>query len=176
MVALRNMSQLTTQAIFPKEVLVFSVVLARSIEFGFGLLISILFAYISGVAFSWSILAVPVIFFLQMLLVLWVSLVLSWTYLIVRDIQHIYQAFLRLLLFMSPIFYSLSFLDNNPLAKQVILWNPLTHIINYARQVVLNGELFPLPSVIGFAVINVLLLYGGYALFKRVEPKFTELI
>jgi homopolymeric O-antigen transport system permease protein len=115
----------------------------------------------------------PFVFLLQLTLVLWVSLFLSCLYVFVRDLTYIYQAFVRLLLFATPIFYSPSFLESG--AAQSIVWlNPLTHVVSFSRSLILSGEFFPVRQLIVFLVVNLMLLYGSLRLFRKCEPLFAE--
>jgi lipopolysaccharide transport system permease protein len=115
----------------------------------------------------------PFMFLLQLMLVLWVSLCLSCLYVFVRDVTYVYQAFVRLLLFATPIFYAPSFLESE--AAQFIVWlNPLAHLVSFSRSLILGGELFPVRQLILFLLANVLLLYGSLRLFRKYEPAFAE--
>ncbi len=176
MTILKSMGQLTSQTLFPKELLVFSVVLSQTYEFIIALAITILLAYVTGISFSWAIIMLPLIIILQIVFVLWISLILSWIYLLIRDIQHIYQVFLRLLMFICPIFYPLSFIEGNYWAELIVKINPLTHLINYTRTIVIKGEVFSMESFLWLMFINIILLYLSLVLFKSVEPRFGELL
>jgi ABC-type polysaccharide/polyol phosphate export permease len=170
---LLSMRSLTADAIFPKEVLVIGSAIADIVELVAAMAVCLGIAMISGVDLSWAALAMPFVFVLQLTLVLWVSLFLACFFVFVRDLTYIYQAFIRLLLFATPIFYNPSFLDSK--AAQYILWlNPLAHVINFSRALVLSGELFPLQQVLLFIVANVLLLYLSLKVFRKCEPLFAE--
>ena len=167
------MRSLTADAIFPKELLVIGSVLADIVELVAAMAVCILIAKLSGVDLSWAVALLPVTFLLQLTLVLWVSLFLACLYVFVRDLTYVYQAFVRLLLFATPIFYSTSFLENR--AAQTIVWlNPLAHLVSFSRSLILSGELFPLQQLILFLVVNLLLLYGSLKLFRKYEPAFAE--
>lgn len=176
MTILKSMGQLTGQTLFPKELLVFSVVLSQTYEFIIAMAITMVIAYATGISFSWSILMLPLIIILQVGFVLWISLILSWVYLLIRDIQHIYQVFLRLLIFICPIFYPPSFVEGNYWGELIIKINPLTHLINYTREIVIGGEMFSIESFLLFVLINTVLIYLSLAVFKRIEPRFGELL
>lgn len=176
MTILKSMEQLTSQTLFPKELLVFSVVLSQTYEFIIALSITIILAYVTGIAFSWTIIYLPLIIVLQVIFVLWISLILSWVYLLVKDIQHIYQVFLRLLMFVCPIFYPLSFIEGNYWAELIVKINPLTHLITYTRTIVIDGKPFSMESFLLSTLANLVLLYLSLILFKRIEPRFGELL
>ncbi len=170
---LSNMKQLTRETVFPKELLVFGSILANAREFVLSLLIGLLVAYVSGVNFSWTVFMLPFVLVLQLMLVVWVSLLLSCVYLYIKDIDHIYQVFLRVLFFTTPIFYDLSYLGDG-IAKDIALINPLTHLITFSRTIIIEGRPFSLNSMFILFLINAFLIYFAYKIFKKLEPKFAE--
>jgi len=171
--ALPNSRQLVINTTFPAEVLVISMVLANTMEFVISLLICLCIAYFAGVDIGAVVLWLPLVVFMQTLLVMWVSLFLSSMCAFIADIGHIYQLFLRMLIFITPVFYSLSFLGEG-LALKVALLNPLTHLMIYSRTLIIDGSPIPLQAVTTFLVVNGLLLAGSLMLFRKLEPSFAE--
>jgi lipopolysaccharide transport system permease protein len=170
---LQSMSALTRDGIFPKDVLVLASISTHTIDFLLSTLICIVIAIFSGVTITSAILALPLVLLLQVMLVLWVSLLLSSFFVFVRDLMHIYHVFLRLLFFITPIFYGFSFVGRG-VGRYVLLANPLSHSITFARTVVLSGHLFDWRQFTALFAINGLMLYGSYKVFKRLEPIFSE--
>jgi homopolymeric O-antigen transport system permease protein len=169
------MKSLTSDAIFPKELLVIGSVVADVIELFAAMVVCLVFAKLSGVDLSWPVFALPFVFLLQLILVLWVSLFLSCLYVFVRDMTYVYQAFTRLLLFATPIFYAPSFLEKG--AAQYIVWlNPLAHLVAFSRSLILDGQPFPLQRSIIFFAVNLVLLYGSIKMFRKYEPVFAEYV
>lgn len=169
------MRSLTADAIFPKELLVIGSVIADVIELFAAMVVCVVFAKLSGVDLSWPVFALPFVFLLQLILVLWVSLFLACLYVFVRDLTYVYQAFTRLLLFATPIFYAPSFLESG--AAQYIVWlNPLAHLVSFSRSLILDGQLFSLQQSIVFFAINLVLLYGCIRMFRKYEPIFAEYV
>jgi len=169
---LHNLKQLTSEAVFPKELLVISSIISNVFEFIISLLITVAVAYILGVHFSWSIFLLPLVFILQLMLVSWVSLLLSCFYLYVKDIDHIYQVFLRVLFFITPIFYDLSYIGG--IAKTIALLNPLTHLISFSRTIIIEGTAFSFEVWGIMFLANSVLIYLAFTLFKKFEPTFAE--
>jgi ABC-2 type transport system permease protein len=120
-----------------------------------------------------AVFALPLVVVLQIMLVLWVSLLLSSFFVFVRDLVHIYNVFLRLLFFITPIFFGLSFVGQG-LGRYVLLANPLSHTIIFARDLLTKGRLFDLQEFGVLFAINAVLLYISYKIFKRLEPMFAE--
>ena len=171
--ALRNSRQLVINTTFPAEVLVVSMVLANTIEFIVSLLICIGIAGLAGIEFTSAMLWLPLVVLMQTMLVMWVSLLLATLCAFVADIGHIYQLFLRMLIFITPVFYSLSFLGNG-LALRIVMLNPLTHLMTFSRSIIIDGIAPSLVSVGYFLAVNGLLLIGALKLFRRMEPRFAE--
>jgi ABC-type polysaccharide/polyol phosphate export permease len=172
---LLTLKPLTKEAVFPKELLVVSSTLSHSIDLTIAMGFCFGAAYLFGVKPSFSQLYLPVVLAVQFLLILWVSLILSCAFLVARDIEHIYQAFLRVLLFLTPVFYTSSFLGVG-LARQVVWLNPLTHVIELFRTILLDGAVPPGARVIELVVINGLLAGGALRLFKACEPRLAEYV
>jgi ABC-type polysaccharide/polyol phosphate export permease len=169
------MKSLTSDAIFPKELLVIGSVIADVIELFAAMIVCVVFAKLSGVDLSWPVLALPFVFLLQLISVLWVSLFLSCVYVFLRDMTYVYQAVTRLLLFATPIFYAPSFLEQG--VAQYIVWlNPLAHLVGFSRSLILDGRFFPLQQSMLFFAINLVLLYGSIRMFRKYEPIFAEYV
>jgi ABC-type polysaccharide/polyol phosphate export permease len=175
MQVLLSMRDLTSDAIFPKELLVIGSVIADVVELVASMAVCLAIAALAGVHLSWSILVLPFVFLLQLTVVLWVSLCLSCVYVFVRDLAHVYQAFMRLLLFATPIFYHASFLGDGP-AQYVVWLNPLAHLVDYSRSLILGGGHFSVHQILIFFAANLLLLYWSVRLFRRYEPVFAEYV
>ena len=169
---LQNMKQLTSETIFPKEMLVISSIISNVVEFIISLIITVAAAYISGVHLSSTIFLLPFVFILQLMLVTWISLFLSCVYLYVKDIDHIYQVFLRVLFFICPIFYELSYLGS--VAKTIAMLNPLTYLMGFSRSLIIKGEIFSFNTWGILFLLNALLIYLAFNLFKKFEPTFAE--
>lgn len=172
MQVLYSMKTVTMNAIFPKEILVFGSVLSNIPDFVISLILTVAIALLVGVGFSPALLALPVVFILQGMLVLWISLLLSSLFIFVRDIDHIYQVFLRILFFATPIFYTLDFLG--PLSSQIVLLNPLAHLLSFSRLIIIDGQLPSVSFLLMFFLVNAGLIYVVLQLFKKTEPRFGE--
>jgi len=169
---LTRMRGLVTSVIFPKDVLVYSALLAVVPEFLISMGAVIVLALLSGVPPTWTLLLVPVVIVLQLLLVLWTTLFLAILYAFVRDLDHLYDVGMRLLFFATPIIYTLDFLPAG--ARRLALLNPLAHVMGYARALILGGQGPRGGQLVAFFLLNLLLCYAGIAVFRRAEPALVE--
>ena len=170
---LQSMSALTRNGVFPKDILVIASITTHTIDFILSTAVCVVIALFSGITLTVAILALPLVLFLQIILVLWVSLLLSSFFVFVRDLIHIYNVFLRLLFFITPIFFGLSFVGRG-VGRYVLLANPLSYSIIFARSLLIQGQLFELKQFLVLFTVNAFLLFASYKIFKRLEPSFSE--
>ena len=110
-----------------------------------------------------------------MLLVSWVSMVLSCVFPFARDVDHIYQVFLRALLFLTPIFYTPSFVGEGA-ARALVALNPLAQVLEISRGIVIEGRL-PSPSVwIGLFALHGVFVVLTLKVFRSVESRLAEYV
>jgi lipopolysaccharide transport system permease protein len=91
-----------------------------------------------------------------------------------RDVQYIVPVFMQILLYASPVAYSLSAVPEH--LRWIFLLNPISAPLEAMRSSLLNTA-FPgwLPITMS-ALLAVLLLLGGALAFKRFEKKFADVI
>ena len=172
---LRSMRELTTDAVFPKELLVFSALFCTSVELFLSVGICLVLALITGVGLTPMLLWLPVILLAALLLVTWVSLLLATVFPFAWDVEHIYHVVLRVLFFVTPIFYAEDFLGDG-VARRVVAFNPLAYVVGALRDVVIDG-VSPSPWQLGaFLLLNAVLLLVTLSLFRRSEPRFAEYV
>lgn len=173
MSSLRNSRELVTDAVFPKELLVFGWVLSSSVEFVISILICVLIALLTGVEPTWTLLWLPAVVALELILVTCVGFLLAALYPFAWDIDHVYSIFLRALLFLSPVFYHPSFLGDS-LSARIVEINPLAYVMEATRAVIIDGQMVPITGLARFAVLTIVLLFAALMLFRKLEPRFAE--
>lgn len=171
---LRSMKSLTVGTTIPKEVLVLGTVLSRTLDLVLTLAFCVAVAALSGQALGAAVwMALPAVLLLQLTLALWVSLLLAVSYVYVRDVQPIYQVFLRILFVITPIFYPRELLGAGT-AQRLIDWNPLATLLEMARGTLLEGRAPSVVAMLVFLVVNATLLVVSLGAFGHLEPGFAE--
>ena len=173
--ALHSAAQLTRHTVLPKEVLVIGTVVATSTEFAVSMVFCVVLACLTGVPIRGGMLALPVIIALQLVFVMWVSFLLAVARVFLKDLTHLYQVFLRLLFFTTPIFYAAAFL-RSPFAQSMLRFNPLADLIGISRSLVIEGQLLSWKTFVVLLVMHTLALWGAFRCFKRYEPRFAEYV
>jgi ABC-type polysaccharide/polyol phosphate export permease len=173
--ALLTMRQLTKETAFPKELIVLSSILSNTIDFLIAMVMCVAVAYAAGVNPGWHLLALPVVVAVQFLLVVWVSFILSCVFPLARDLEHIYQAGLRALLFVTPIFYAKTIVGDG-VPQYLMILNPLAQLIDASRSILIHAQA-PRPlMMLAVTTVNVALVWATWRLFKALETRLAEYV
>jgi ABC-2 type transport system permease protein len=124
------------------------------INFILTFIVFLMFCAIDNVEFTWKFLLLTIPIMFLTIFNLGVGMILSILYIQFKDIQYLYGIFLRLLMYMSAIFYNLDIYPES--AQKLFLLNPIYVFIQYFRLIVLHQTI---PSV------NIHLLMIFYTVF-----------
>lgn len=152
---------------FPVEKCIFAL-----INYLFSLLAVFLVMLIQGVYPTWTTLlaVLPIIY--CFVFCCGFSLILSALTVFFRDISHLYSVLLTLWMYLTPILYSVEFLEGHKLLYNIVKFNPMMYYVSYLRDVMMYNTIPGLRMnliCIGFAV---LFLAIGSFVFKKCEGKF----
>ena len=165
-------SSLVTKISFPREVFPLASIMARFVDFCIASVVLAGLMFFYREPFHLTILLVPVIILLQMILMVGLGLILSMANLFFRDVKMIFEVFILLWMFISPVIYPTEALGAK--LQWVLLLNPMAPIINSYRRLILEGRLPEINQLIYSLGISVFLLIVGAYLFRRFEHLFAE--
>lgn len=160
--------------VFPLELLSYVTLLNAIVTFliSFGLLLIFIFIELQKVPLT--ALFLPLILLPYFILLLGLSWFLAALGVYLRDIQQIVGTLSTLLLFLSPIFYSINILPEN--LQSLIFLNPLSFIVESARTVLIYGKL---PDFIGlgiYSLVALVIALMAYRFFQKVRPGFADVL
>jgi len=92
-----------------------------------------------------------------------------------RDVDHIYQVFLRALMFVTPIFYTGSFVGEGA-ARYLVILNPLAQLIDVSRKIVIDGTAPSLATLAWLVGINAFFVVLTLKVFREIEPRLAEYV
>jgi len=164
--------ELTRQPGFPTVILPFIIVFTTMIDFLLGLPLALIFVRIGGSEFRLVILALPLIFAIQFLLLLLLSALLAAIQVNLRDMKHLLNIMLRLGFFLTPIFYEPSIIPQKFLPFYFL--NPMFHVIKGYRMILLDGQLPELLPLISILVIVLLFLPFTLKFLENAKYQFME--
>lgn len=158
---------------FPREIIPYSVVFSKIVDFGFSSLVFLLFLAIYRVPLASSWWIVVGLFFIQILLTTGLSLFLSAANLFYRDIQYLANLLIMLWMYMSPVVYPVAMVPEKYLWLYKI--NPLVGIIEGYRSA-LFGYPFEWSIIIWSAVSSLFIFIFSFVLFKKLERVFADVV
>ncbi|MDZ4774861.1 MAG: ABC transporter permease [Planctomycetota bacterium] len=188
---------LIQKVVFPSEVLPTYLVTSALINMLIGIAITLLavgwFAWVDPPApievpegyvasvrhkplgFSFTLISLPLLVILQALFTLGYGYFLAALNLFVRDVYHLIGVALTVWMFMTPIFYPPSLVQEAGL-EWILKINPMYWLIDSYRDVLVYG-LWPKPQVVGtFGVVAIVLFSLGSLFFMRQKPRFPDLL
>lgn len=169
-----NNYDLFTKTRIPYAVFPISNVLSSTVNFLFSMiaLVFVMLARMSaGVTFHWEMLLIIFAWLPSILLFsTGISFILSVIYVRFRDIKHLYEVFLTLWVYMTPVFYSIASLNLKESYVKAMNFNPMLYYLQSFRNL-LTGNM---PSGQTFLIcygVGIGLFIVGYIIFRLSRKK-----
>ena len=122
----------------------------------------------------WTIIFIPIVLLPLAILILGVSWLLASLGVFIRDIGQTIGIITTVMLFLAPVFYPLSAMPEK--YQPFILANPLTFIIEQAREVLLLQH-SPNWSGLGiYFLLAITITWIGYACFQKTRTGFADVL
>lgn len=170
--ALVDNASLIKKIYFPREIFVISTILSKAFDFFLASLLFIGLMIWFQMPFTWYMLLFIPIFITQVIFVIGLSLLLSITNLFYRDIQYIFNLFIQLWFYLTPIVYAVEFFPEQ--YRWIFRLNPMAVFINAYRQVLLGGDAFSFSSILIGIIFSVVIFIFSYILFKKLEGTVAD--
>jgi ABC-type polysaccharide/polyol phosphate export permease len=170
---------LVRKVYFPREVLPLSAVLAALVHFCLALSLVFVLLPFSGLPLTPLVLWLPVTMLFQTAFVAGLGLILASINVFFRDTQAVMEVAILAWFFLTPVFYPLDVLYDKEIATINLGWlmhvlNPMASFISTYRLVLIDLAP-PDPQFLARTFsASVFVLVLGYAVFKRLEPRFGE--
>lgn len=121
-----------------------------------------------------TILILPIIIIPFLLLVLGLAWIVASLGVFIRDTSQTISIITLVMLFLAPVFYSAEVV---PEKYQFLLkFNPLTFIIEQARNVIIFGKLPNWNGLFIYSLISLVIFWIGYAWFQKTKKGFADVI
>ncbi|RYG09610.1 MAG: ABC transporter permease [Chitinophagaceae bacterium] len=165
---------------FPRLVLPLSVVISNIVKLGIQLLLlALVIAYyhFNGYPFRfrWELLLLPFLVIQLAALGLGLGVIISSVTTKYRDFSVLLGFAIQLFMYMTPIVYPLSFVENKSY-KWLILANPLTPVIEMFRYSLFGTGTITFELLLYSVLFTAIALFLGIVLFNRVEKTFMDTV
>ncbi|MBO6556768.1 MAG: ABC transporter permease [Pseudomonadales bacterium] len=165
---------LVKKVVFPLESLAWVMILNALFNFMISLALLLIFVYWELGHIPLTALWLPLVLLPYVVILMGLSWILACLGVYLQDLQQISGTAATLLLFLSPVFYSITILPEN--VQPFIYLNPITLIVESARAVLLYGNPPDFRALGIYAVIAIAFFTLGYALFQKARKGFADVV
>ena len=167
-------ANLITKVYFPRLLLPIAAVVSGLIDFaiGFVFLIGLMLWY--HIVPDWEVLYLPFFIILTMLTALAVSLWLSVINVRYRDVGQAVPFLVQIWMFASPVAYAVSAVPER--WRTLYSLNPMAGVVEGFRWALTNSESPPIIPIALSTLMVIVLLYGGFLFYRRMEETFADVI
>lgn len=163
-------SSLIKKVYIPKYLFPLSKVLSSGVNLLFSFIAMIFVMIATGVKFHPTMLFTPLIICYVLVFATGLSLILASCQVFFRDTAQLYSVFTLAWMYITPIFYPSSLLEEK--LKAVLILNPMVHYITYFRDIVLNNTVPSLQQNIICLAVGLIFLIIGLYVFYRNQDRF----
>ena len=162
------------KVVFPLETLSVSKLASVLVDSLFSLFILQLGIIIILGKLSWMIIFLPLMYLPLIFLCLGLGWFLASLGVYIRDIENLTSVIVRMLLFLTPIFYPISLIPEN--IRIIIYLNPLAFIVNHFRRVLIFEQM---PDWGGYLILTgvmFVICMSGYIWFMKSKKTFADVV
>jgi ABC-type polysaccharide/polyol phosphate export permease len=170
--SLSSNANLVTKVYFPREILPFSAVLVGFVDLAVASVVLVALMAYYGIAPAWTMLWLPAIIAVQLLFTAAVALLLSMANLFYRDVKYLFEVAITIWMFATSVVYPIERVGGR--LAVVLSLNPMTHIVNAWRAVLLDGVPPDAGPFAATAAVAVVACAAAWMLFHAAEFRFAE--
>ena len=162
------------KSIYPSETIAWTATIRHFTYGGIAFLVFLAFRVVTGGALHWTLLFAPFIFAPFAFFILGVVWFLMALGAFTRDVAHLMASIVPLLMFVTPVFYTLERVPPN--IAPFLRLNPVGDFIEMLRDIAIDGRL-PNPfGYVALVIVSYLVFLGGYRFFMRYKSVIVDVI
>lgn len=173
---------------FPRIIMPMSVVVSNLLKFGIQLFIFTLFYIIyifkgADISPNATIVLFPILVLFMGMLGLGLGMIISSMVTKYRDLKFLMSFAVQLLMYVSVVMYPLSLITQKisegkipQFVGDVIIYNPMTQVIESARYMLLNEGSFSYLGFLYTGVVSSVVLLLGLVIFNKTEKSFIDTV
>jgi len=165
---------LITKIYFPRLAIPAATVLGGLVDFGLAFLVMVAMMLGYGVVLTWNVMWLPALVLLALVATLGGALWLSALNVRYRDVRFAVPFLVQFWLFITPIAYPSSLLDQPWRTLYAI--NPMAGVVEGFRWALLGADTAPGPMIAVSTVAALGLLISGAFAFRRMERTFADVV
>ncbi|MBU2939557.1 ABC transporter permease [Lacinutrix sp. C3R15] len=160
-----------TKINFPKEALLVSGIYKLLFDSFIKIILLVLFVFVYGVGFHWSLLLFPVAILGAVLFGTTLGLFVTPLGLLYKDIGKIISFGLQFLMYVTPVVYAI---PKTGIMHTLMTWNPITPLVLTARDLVVGFHPVYVNYFLGVLLVCIPLLFLGLIIYRISIPIIVE--
>lgn len=124
------------------------------------------------IGINWWVLALPLLFLAQYLLILGIGYLLAPLNVLFRDVGKVVEVVLLLGFYATPVFYDPSAIPES--YRGLLDYNPMAHVLRAQRTVLIDGRWPGTTTVFGLLAIGAAVAAIGYVAYARPARNFLD--
>ncbi len=161
---------LINKVYIPKYIFPLSKCLFVGINFLLTLIPLYLVIFLTGTGLNWYHLLLPYAFLCLFLFTIGMGLILSTISVFLRDMFYIYGIIIMIWTYLTPIMYDINIISEK--FRIFLKLNPLYQYINFARTIILRGEMPTIGQFAGCGVSAIIIFVLGVFIFRKYQDQF----
>jgi len=122
----------------------------------------------------WTVLLVPLVLFPLIVATLGFAWILASLGVFIRDVGQTIGIIMTIIMFLSPVFYPITAVPEQ--YRSLLMANPLTFIIEQAREVLIWGHLPDWVGLTLYLLAAFVVAWIGFAWFQRTRKGFADVL
>lgn len=162
------------KVVFPLEILPFVILGSSAFHMAVSIIVWLLFYVLFFGLPPLTILLLPIVLLPFIFMTLGICWFLSSLGVFLRDIGQFIGVIITVLMFMSPIFYSISSLPEK--YHVLILMSPVTIVVERARDVMIWGKMMDFKLWLIYILASSVIAWSGFAWFQKTRKGFSDVL
>jgi lipopolysaccharide transport system permease protein len=123
---------------------------------------------------QWTAIFIPLVLLPLVILTLGIVWILASLGVFLRDVGQFIGVITTVLMFLAPVFYPISAVPAS--LKPFIMANPMTFIIEQARDVLVWGHMPDWTGLLVYTVVAILIALIGFVWFQKTRKGFADVL
>ncbi|MFU0507341.1 ABC transporter permease [Pseudaminobacter sp. NGMCC 1.201702] len=171
---IRDNRTYVTKIIFPVDILCWVLVGTALFKLCVNLFLLLVFLVFVTGQLPLGVFLLPILIVPFVLLTLGMAWILAAVGAFVRDLSHVLQALAPIIMFISPVFYSVQQVPEGFQAAYFL--NPLTFMLESTRNLLFFDTVFSARDFVIYMAASLIVFVVGYSFFQKLRPGFSDVI
>lgn len=172
----RGSKGILSRVYLPKYILLFSRMFKHLIQYFITLGLTVIVGLVDGVQFTWLVVFVPLVIAVELVFTFGICCLVLHCGVYARDFSNITTVVLKLMFYLSGVFYSVPKRIKAPYGEMMLTFNPAAMLINEMRNVLIYGRAPSFGLLAMWLAIGVAVTALGVELIHRHEQEYVKVV